>query len=380
MPSPIFLSRPPTGFSVLAVLRGIQLTYLGAVRALKNPCLSSSRFYRRAAGAIAMSILIQLLLQLPILILRFLLWGIVMVASESFIEQLASSIDTLEFVENSVLNVGVFLACTVRFTRSDMDDLFLISLRYVDGVYQKEHPDSRRQYYVPLQNYQGVDGIRHNSSEDVLKDSHLISWVSEMKSSLLQSHGFRKYLQRYLRSCAITLGIYLLSALPIVGPSVMPIVSFYCLNKVAGTPVALGVFCVAFSIKRKDMIVLLSTLWGGRALVWELLSPYFLRVPFSRSDKDHWFKAREGILLGFGCGFFWLMKIPFAGVIVYAIAEASTAYLITKVSEPPPAYGPLLFKWVENEVLWTTQDKFLSGETLNNDGFGQAIPIVPSDW
>jgi hypothetical protein len=42
------------------------------------------------------------------------------------------------------------------------------------------------------------------------------------------------------------------------------------------------------------------------------------------------------VLFGFGLGFFLLIRIPIFGVLAYGIAEASTAYLITKITDPPP--------------------------------------------
>src|SRR5262249_43258676 len=61
------------------------------------------------------------------------------------------------------------------------------------------------------------------------------------------------------------------------------------------------------------------------------LDPYFSRIHFTKEQKLQWFKDREGVLFGFGVGFFIFLKIPLVGVLIYGIAEASTAYLITKI-------------------------------------------------
>jgi hypothetical protein len=68
----------------------------------------------------------------------------------------------------------------------------------------------------------------------------------------------------------------------------------------------------------------------------ELLEPYFARIHFSKEEKRRWFHNREGILFGFGVGFYILLRVPLLGVLIYGIAEASTAYLITKITDPPP--------------------------------------------
>lgn len=57
----------------------------------------------------------------------------------------------------------------------------------------------------------------------------------------------------------------------------------------------------------------------------ELLEPYFSRVKFTSEQKRKWFRDREGLLFGFGVGFYLLIKVPLLGVLIYGIAEASTA-------------------------------------------------------
>lgn len=57
-------------------------------------------------------------------------------------------------------------------------------------------------------------------------------------------------------------------------------------------------------------------------------------------------------------GFYFFLKTPLLGVLIYGIAEASTAFLITKVTEPPPPPE----QWteqVENQVRWDNKHEFL---------------------
>jgi uncharacterized protein involved in cysteine biosynthesis len=79
------------------------------------------------------------------------------------------------------------------------------------------------------------------------------------------------------------------------------------------------------------MVVFLQGYFASRGLMRELLEPYFSRIPFHKNQKRRWFREREGLLFGFGVGFYVLLKVPIFGVLMYGIAEASTAYLITKV-------------------------------------------------
>ena len=69
---------------------------------------------------------------------------------------------------------------------------------------------------------------------------------------------------------------------------------------------------------------------------------------------------RQDVLFGFSLGFFILLKTPLPGLfpVIYGIAEASTAYLITKVTDPapPPAFADA---FVESQVRWQNKHEFL---------------------
>jgi len=93
-----------------------------------------------------------------------------------------------------------------------------------------------------------------------------------------------------------------------------------------------------------------------------LLEPYFHRVRFDKQQKRIWFIERSGVLFGFSAAFAIMVKIPLLGVLIYGIAEASTAYLITKITEPPPPpseKGEGDKEWIESEVRWKNKHLFL---------------------
>lgn len=52
------------------------------------------------------------------------------------------------------------------------------------------------------------------------------------------------------------------------------------------------------------------------------------------------------------------LKIPLVGVLIYGIAEASTAYLITKITEPPPPPSEAK-QFIEHDVHWKNKKQFL---------------------
>ncbi|KAI4175851.1 MAG: hypothetical protein LQ343_001465 [Gyalolechia ehrenbergii] len=174
------------------------------------------------------------------------------------------------------------------------------------------------------------------------------------------------FLYRYGRRAAMSLGIYMLSYLPIVGRFVLPAASFYTFNKAVGPVPATVIFGSGIFLPRRYLVIFLQSYFSSRSLMRELLEPYFSRIRFNKEQKRLWFRDREGLLFGFGVGFYIFLKIPLMGVLIYGIAEASTAFLITKITDPPPppAYSE---KFAESQVRWTNKHEFLRLPLANLD-------------
>lgn len=65
------------------------------------------------------------------------------------------------------------------------------------------------------------------------------------------------------------------------------------------------------------------------------------------------------MLYGFSLAFFLILKVPLLGVLIYGIAEASTAYLVTKITEPPPPPAEAE-EFKKRDVRWENKHDFLS--------------------
>ena len=62
------------------------------------------------------------------------------------------------------------------------------------------------------------------------------------------------------------------------------------------------------------------------------------------------------------------VKIPLFGVLIYGLAEASTAYLITKITEPPlPPSEAENYK--QESLRWKNKHEFLSLPWQEMDAF-----------
>lgn len=225
------------------------------------------------------------------------------------------------------------------------------SLEWVDRTYIAKHQsddpsDLRAMYYPNLRLW------RHSSAG---------------KKSPMD--GLLDFLKRYGRKAGVSLSVLLLSCTPYIGKFVMPALSFYYFRTAVGPKPAVAVFASGIVLPRHFLVKFLQAYFSSRTMMRELLQPYFSRVPYSSEQKRKWFRDREGVLFGFGVVFFALVKIPLIGVLVYGIAEASTAFLITKVTDPPPPPSNEREKevYIESQVRWQNKNKFLTLDMANLD-------------
>lgn len=217
------------------------------------------------------------------------------------------------------------------------------SLRWVDVTYVQKHkhddPNELRDMYYPnLRQYSTRDGSTHTTST---------------------AEAISMFLYRFARKAAISLGVYSLSYLPVVGRFVLPAASFYTFNQAVGLGPASVIFGTGIFLPRRYLVIFLQTYFSSRSLMRELLEPYFARVRFNKQEKRNWFRSREGLLFGFGIGFYILLRVPLLGVLIYGVAEASTAYLITKVTDPPPPSNNSA-GFATSQQEWKNKQKFLS--------------------
>jgi hypothetical protein len=337
-------------FDPNTVIRGAQLTLVGAHRALQNPALFTTDHYRQAAIAVVAGLAIRLIISVPIVGIKVLLWFI------SFFTDLEAAtwddtlLEGLDFVAEYVLQVPFFLMTLMRYVVPTLDNLFMQSLQWVDMTYVQKHKgekvsELRDMYYPNLKMYRPSDGSTHSEST---------------------AQAVSMFLYRFLRKGGISLAVFALSYTPYVGRFVLPAASFYTFNNAVGLGPASAIFGTGIFLPRKYLVVFLQSYFSSRTLMRELLEPYFARVHFTKEQKRNWFRSREGVLFGFGLGFYILVRIPLVGVLVYGIAEASTAYLITKITDPPPPPQQMK-EFAEGQQNWSNKHEFLNLSLANID-------------
>lgn len=109
-----------SNFDPNAILRGAQLTLVGAHRALQNPTLFESRHYRQAGIAIVVGIAIHLIVAAPIFIIKLFLAVVGLAVDVSAAER---ALSMLEFAEKSVLQIPFFLMQLMRYVTPTLDDM-----------------------------------------------------------------------------------------------------------------------------------------------------------------------------------------------------------------------------------------------------------------
>ncbi|KAI1249874.1 hypothetical protein MGN70_009490 [Eutypa lata] len=341
-------------FDFNAILRGVQLTLVGAHRAMQNPEIFTNTHYKQAAIAVAAGLAIRLIIAIPIIGIKVFISFLSLFMDLNKATWDDTLVEGLNLIANHVLQIPLFLMTLMRYVTPTLDNMFMDSLRWVDLTYAQKHknedPDTLRDMYYPnLRQYKKKDGSTHSTS--TAEASSMFVW-------------------RFVRKGLISLAIFWASYIPYVGRFILPAFSFYTFNRAVGLGPAAVVFGTGLFLPRRYLVIFLQTYFASRSLMRELLEPYFARIHLSKEQKRNWFRSREGLLFGFGIGFYTLLQVPLLGVLIYGIAEASTAYLITKITDPPPSSSapPSEIKeFTDRQQVWRNKHEFLNLSLANID-------------
>lgn len=129
------------------------------------------------------------------------------------------------------------------------------SLQWVDQTYIQKHktedPDNLRAMYYPNLRMYSTHG-------DTSKQNR------PMDAAIA-------FLLRYGRRAAISLVIYMLTYLPVVGRFVLPAASFYTFNKAVGPVPAMIIFGSGIFLPRRYLVIFLQSYFSSRSLMRELV-------------------------------------------------------------------------------------------------------------
>ncbi|OXV08841.1 hypothetical protein Egran_03395 [Elaphomyces granulatus] len=349
-----------SNFEPNAILRGAQLTVVGTIRALQNPELFRYRHFRHAALAGFIGLVIHLLVQIPIFAVKKILWLASWVSDLDHATWDDKVTQWLNFVSHSVLGLPFLLMTLMLYITPALDEIFMESLKWVDSTYSQKHKsdnpkDLRAMYYPNL--------VMYPTTKTKTK--------VRIGPSKPLGQAVTDFAKRYARRVSMWFGIYIISLLPVAGRYVMPGTSFFTFRKAVGTAPAIVIFGLSLFLPREAIVMFLHTYFASRSLMRELLQPYFRRIQFNEEQKRQWFLDREGVLFGFAFGFTLFIKVPLVGFLIYGVAQASTAYLITKITDPPPAPADRE-AFAETQVKWTNKHNFLRLSLDNLDKYNIA--------
>ena len=178
-------------------------------------------------------------------------------------------IDGLEFIEHSVLQVPFFLMSLMRHLSPAMDGMFMDALQWVDTTYIQKHKSDdpaglRAMYYPNLRLYEHA--VKADKPTEKKKGS--------TQKALLA------FLTRFGKRAGLSLAVYLLSFLPVVGRFVLPAASFYTFHQAVGLPPALLVFGSSLFLPKRYLVRFLQSYFSSRSLMRELVCvSHFQRLP-----------------------------------------------------------------------------------------------------
>lgn len=250
-----------SSFEPNAILRGAQLTVVGAHRALQNPALFTSGHYKQAALAVAAGIAIRLLVAIPTMGIRLLVRLVCLFADCADSTWDEDVVDAIHHLENEVLQVPFFLMSLMRYLSPAMDQMFMDSLDWVDRTYVQKHktdnPGALRDMYYPnLRAYESAH-------------PHAAQTQSKKRDPYV---AMKAFLMRMGRRAGISLAVYLASFLPLVGRFVLPAASFFTFNKAVGTPAAVVIFGSSLFLPKRYLVMFLQSFFSSRSMMRELVS------------------------------------------------------------------------------------------------------------
>ncbi|KAI5287053.1 hypothetical protein KEM52_001779, partial [Ascosphaera acerosa] len=326
-----------TGFEPNAIIRGAQLTVVGALRALQNPALFKSSHYRQALIACCAGVAVEFLLFVPVLLAKAVLL-VPWLLTGSRPEWDHVLYDWLRFFSDAVLQVPFLVMTLLGHITPTLDDLFMESLRWADATYLAKHagedPATLRPAYHPNLAAWPANARRSGARSTAETQTSGGSGGGERVPAQAKVAAV---LRRSARRTALSVGVYALSHAPHVGKYVYPAASYWAFRQEVGDLPAGVLFAAGLVLPKRWMVLFFQSYYSSRSLMRELLRPYFKRIHFTPDQKRRWFFARQGVLFGFALGFYFLLRVPFVGVLMYGVAQASTAYLLTKITDPPPA-------------------------------------------
>ncbi|KAI8064367.1 hypothetical protein BC940DRAFT_306070 [Gongronella butleri] len=274
---------------------------------MQNPALRQEYHLRVFLQLSLLSFLLvgiaRILVGLPFQVIRLLLWAVSPSLLASSQAGLTNVHDTLH---NTIAGLPFLLLLLMRYLYpKPLDQLFMTSLQFVDEY--QDHP---------------------------------VSFAKRLAQQRIRSTWWRNmkdYLARSWVRWRWGLLLAVLSMLPLVGAFVFPAAGAYTTFRSLGKTQGILVGLCFLSLPSWMTKGLIRAGMEMRALMRELMEPYFVRMSMTHREKRRWFRGRQDTLFGFSL-IAWILIawLPFFNFLAYGVVQAAASYMLVVVDDPPP--------------------------------------------
>ncbi|KAF9355947.1 hypothetical protein BGX26_005911 [Mortierella sp. AD094] len=320
------------------VVKGIRLAVKGCYIALTNPDFKNGHLYKILIRLLVFTLVAHLVTQILFFLPVAIMGSLLRLVSFSMDADTTESQRGLETFSNKAHELTssiplIGLLFMRYFYPQPLDDIFVEALFYSDHLLVQEHEIAKEEQ------------ARHPTEVDPNSPSiYVMDHRGPFTPALLAyPYHVRRWqdMWRYMRRTwsRMKWGILflVLSWIPVIGRFAFPVASFLStVQSIGSKPLAIVFAVTSFMLPRSVSIYLLKGFFGCRALTRELLDPYFIRVGMTHYQKRKWFNYRKSVLLGFGVVFYVGCSFPLVGVAIFGLAQASAAYVLQSLADPPP--------------------------------------------
>ncbi|KAI8992446.1 hypothetical protein BDB01DRAFT_832747 [Pilobolus umbonatus] len=292
-------------WSLLKLQNGLYYAVEGLQTIVKNPSLRKQRFIRLFLYITVLSFIFMgitnILVAIPIHVIKMIL-SLSANQKATHADELLTAISRT--IQEIAASIPFFALLCMRYVYPKaFDDLFMETLRYLEAM----NPD-RPLYSSDLEKKK----VRINLWKDI--------W---------------SYLKRTWNKSKWGILLFCLSFIPFIGKFVFPLAGAYTTYTALGKTQAVAVGVCFFFLPRWATMKLIRALIGMRSLLRELFAPYFARKQMTHREKRDWFDGKRDTLFAFSAIAYVMIRMPIFGVIGYGIVQATTAYMLTVVIDPP---------------------------------------------
>ncbi|KAF9198139.1 hypothetical protein BGZ49_001139 [Haplosporangium sp. Z 27] len=320
------------------VVKGVRLALQGCYVALRNPDFKHGNLYKTLIRLLMFTLVAHLVTQILFFLPMAVMGSLLRLVSFSIDADTTESQRGLENFSNKVHELTssipfIGLLFMRYFYPQPLDDIFIDALSYSDHLLIQEHE------IALAEQERNPAGVDPNIPSIYVMD-HRGPFTPALLAYPYHVRRWKdvwRYIRKTWSRMKWGLLFLVLSWVPVIGRFAFPVASFLStVQSIGSKPLAIVFGVASFMLPRSVSIYLLKGFFGCRALTRELLDPYFIRVGMSHYQKRKWFNYRKSVLLGFGVVFYIGCSFPLIGVAIFGLAQASAAYVLQSLADPPP--------------------------------------------